>query len=84
MPQVEAFIGGGRLPAYRSKLDHQYFEDTFERLKRKVACDLSHSRLLHRMIAEDQELVILLEDDVEISHGMLFHGQFESTRLLGS
>ncbi len=70
--QVEAFVGGERLPAYDSRLDHQSVDglpESFERLKRKIACDLSHAKLLHRMIAEDQELVIVLEDDVEVSYG---------------
>ena len=52
--QIEEYIKGSRLQLYHSA-------DPY--MRAKAACDLSHLRLLHRLVAEGQDAAIIIEDD---------------------
>ncbi|KAL3152793.1 hypothetical protein ABBQ38_012375 [Trebouxia sp. C0009 RCD-2024] len=52
--EVEEYIKGSRLQLYHSA-------DPY--MRAKAGCDLSHLRLLHRLVAEGQDAAIIIEDD---------------------
>ena len=58
--EVRWYTSGWRLRAFLSSVpgSHAY---------RKAACDLSHLRLMHDMIAQGREVQVVLEDDVQFT-----------------
>ena len=61
MPEDEIrwYLSGSRLKSY--------FKSTQgSRIWRKTACDLSHLRLMHNMIAFGREIQVVMEDDVQL------------------
>ena len=47
----------------------------------QVGCDLSHLRLLHRLLGGDTPLVLIMEDDIDIPPGDVT--LFSSCRIFG-
>ena len=56
--QIEAYFKGERLAKYRRRTGNARY---------KVACDLSHFRLLHALLGGDEPMVLVLEDDFTVA-----------------
>ena len=61
MPEEELrwYLSGSRLKSY-------FKSSEGSKAWRKAACDLSHLRLMHDMIASGREIQVIMEDDVQL------------------
>jgi hypothetical protein len=58
--EVRRYTSGPRLAAFRRGAPGS-------RAHRKAACDLSHLRLMHDMVAQGREVQVVLEDDAQLA-----------------